>query len=798
MKKPQKIKVDKINKLLNKVRPHYKRSNFAVGGMVDYAQDNSQLFNLLEQFYSTNNDSNNISDESEQLIEEQDLLNDEQEQDLDEEVENETSLFGEDFLGLNNVSNNKSNNLYLPNYSDTDYTLTNTGGGATEHIVAKESGGRYDAMSPNSSAIGKYQFLWGTHGKRIQKLTGIKTREEFANNPQAQEDYYSHYINTEVKPQISKFKKGLSQYFPNITDDQIIAAYHFAGPGNLQNAIKTGNFDKALDANGTSILSYITPTKTNNMKRKKYLTGGEAAGIGQGVAQLAPAIMSIIDNLSTGYTNQPLVTNRQTAQYNPYSSDFGNKSLPMFAMGGNVPIEAEGDEVIQTPNGQTQQIQGPSHEEGGVDMDVPEGSKIYSDRLQIDGKSMADRKKSREKALSRLQKLAEKNPSDKILRNSLERTAEVLHMEEAKDMQMQEAAQQIMNPQEQQFKVGGQVRKKYALDTDGVDMETQYITYDEYGNPITASQQFSNNNFNNPITTSQPGNTLNDGLGLGEMIQLNLPKDYISPWTLPKDPNTPTYWSASGKSKKEFDESMGVFGGEYSEEELKPHTSYANAKKEKENENKSATNPTVGDYVGMAGNLFNAFAPLINTLNNRKGDKPNINAYKNFGKDALEANSQMKDYVAGQRENALTALRQQMNSSKAANRDNARSVNTIRALDLATDMGYGKGMNSIYDAFSQQMMGILSQQSQLENQQDQYVMAGEQARDLADRQDRDNFYTEKGKDLVNLGNNVQGFGKNLNTMQGNKDMNSLISQLSQFGLGFVRDENGNMVLSKVE
>lgn len=741
MKKPQKIRVDKINKLLNKVRPHYKRSNFAVGGMVDYAQDNSQLFNILEQFYSNNNDSNNTSDESEQLIQQQDLLDDEtQEQNLDEEVENETSLFGEDFLGLNNLSNNKNNNLYLPNYSDTDYTLPNTSGGATEHIVAKESGGRYDAMSPNSSATGKYQFLWGTHGKRIQKLTGVKTREEFANNPQAQEDYYSHYINTEVKPQISKFKKGLSQYFPNITDDQIIAAYHFAGPGNLQNAIKTGNFDKALDANGTSILSYITPTKTNNMKRKKYLTGGEAAGIGQGVAQLAPAIMSIIDNLSTGYTNQPLVTSRQTAQYNPYSSDFGNKNLPMFAMGGNVPIEAEGDEVIQTPNGQTKEIEGPSHEQGGVDMDVPEGSKIYSDRLQIDGKSMADRKKAREKALQRLQKLSEKSPKDKLLRNSLERTAEVLQMEEAKDMQIQEAAQQIMNPS-------------------------------------TKRKKFDNG-----------GYAWNSGMS-----------------------NDIGYWTGSGLTKEQFDAQNGIFTidpnqqskpivsdnvlGQGQAIQLQPNNNEPIASKPTQ---KSATGPTVGDYVGMAGNLFNAFAPLMNTLNNRKGDKPNINAYKNFGKDALEANSQMKDYVAGQRENALTALRQQMNSSKAANRDNARSINTIRALDLATDMGYGKGMNSIYDAFSQQMMGILSQQSQLENQQDQYVMAGEQARDLADRQDRDNFYTQKGQDLVNLGNNVQGFGKNLNTMQGSKDMNSLISQLSQFGLGFVRDENGNMVLSKVK
>lgn len=722
MKEPPKIRIDKINKILNKVRPHYKRSNFAVGGMVDYAQDNSQLFNLLEQFYSTNNDSNNTSDESEQLIQQQDLLDDEtQEQILDEEVENETSLFGEDFLNGNPIYIEKDKNIYLPDYSDneekvkTNFTVPSTGINSNINPLFEEYSKKFGVGNAGIWGDKSHQQRKSDHntGDAIDLKTN-RVRPDIANQ-----------LVAEAKERNIKYIIHNNKIWSQEKASQGWRPYKGSNP-------HTGHIHVSFNRN--------TNTQTNNMKRKKYLTGGEAAGIGQGVAQLAPAIMSIIDNLSTGYTNQPLVTSKQTVQYNPYSSDFGNKSLPMFAMGGNVPIEAEGDEVIQTPNGQTKEIEGPSHEQGGVDMDVPEGSKIYSDRLQIDGKSMADRKKAREKALQRLQKLSEKSPKDKLLKNSLERTTEVLQMEEAQDMQIQEAAQQIMNPSTE--------RKK----------------------------------FNNG------GYAWSSGMS-----------------------NDIGYWTGSGLTKEQFDEQNGIFTidpnqqsksivpdsvlGQGQAIQLQPNNNEPIASKITQ---KSATGPTIGDYAGMAGNLFNAFAPLMNTLNNRKGDKPNINAYKNFGKDALEANSQMKDYVAGQRENALTALRQQMNSSKAANRDNARSINTIRALDLATDMGYGKGMNSIYDAFSQQMMGILGQQAQLENQQDQYVMAGEQARDLADRQDRDNFYIQKGQDLANLGNNVQSFGKNLNTMQGNKDMNSLISQLSQFGLGFVRDENGNMVLSKIK
>ena len=196
-------------------------------------------------------------------------------------------------------------------------------------------------------------------------------------------------------------------------------------------------------------------------------------------------------------------------------------------------------------------------------------------------------------------------------------------------------------------------------------------------------------------------------------------------------------------------------------------------------------------------NLFNAIAPILNTLSNRAGSQPNKNYFKDFGIDALEANDEAQDYVAGQRENALTTLRQQTNAAKASNRNNSMSLNTTRALDLATDLGFGRGVGSIYDAFSQQMMNLLGQRSQLENTQDQVVMQGEAQRDISDRQDRDSFYSNMAQNLTNFGTNVQGLGKNLNTMQGNKDMTSLISQLSRYGLGFVRDSNGNMILAKV-
>lgn len=54
----------------------------------------------------------------------------------------------------------------------------------------------------------------------------------------------------------------------------------------------------------------------------------------------------------------------------------------MYAMGGRVPIEVEGEETFVYPNGKMEDIKGPTHEEGGVPMQAKEGSRVYSNRVK--------------------------------------------------------------------------------------------------------------------------------------------------------------------------------------------------------------------------------------------------------------------------------------------------------------------------------------------------------------------------------------------------------------------------------
>lgn len=391
--------------------------------------------------------------------------------------------------------------------------------------------------------------------------------------------------------------------------------------------------------------------------------------------------------------------------------------LMKYAQGGNIPIEVEGGEGIQLPDGRMKEVRGPSHESGGVNVAVPDGTKIYSDRLKVDGKTMQERKMRRERNLAKLEKLLKSSPNDKLLKATVARTLETTSNEENQDMQLQQAANQILPEPKKKMGMGGRV--KYG-----------------YGDEI--------------------------------------------------DPNDPLYKTPAPMLNYDPDFDIGIAGRNTPNTNTTPY-------------NRAMKTPVtpyqgqmgVGDYVGLAGNAFNAIAPIINTLNDAKANKPNINRFKTFGRKALEANQTAQGYVAGVKTDANTDIDTQVNSAYARNRNSASSVNTVRALDIATDMTKNKAKNATNDAFAKQMMALLGQESQLSNVRDKYVMTGEQQRDIEDKADKDNFFSNMGQNLTNFGTNVQGIGRSLNVAKSNKVNTNLVSNLSQYGLGF--DEDGNLI-----
>lgn len=142
-------------------------------------------------------------------------------------------------------------------------------GNVHKQIAQQESNGRYDAFNPRgggSGAVGKYQFRWDIWKGDIGRHTGVTNREDFLNNPEAQESFYNEwYVPKKVLPWVAQVKRNLNV---NLPDDQLIKLYHFRGP--------KGATDYLLGLVSDKPEAYNSPiSKYTGIKPGKYLkTGG--------------------------------------------------------------------------------------------------------------------------------------------------------------------------------------------------------------------------------------------------------------------------------------------------------------------------------------------------------------------------------------------------------------------------------------------------------------------------------------------------------------------------------------------
>ncbi len=202
----------------------------------DSSEDGPEDYDFLKSFYEKNKDS------------------------LD-------SIEDDDFLSFDSIDNNFLDNLFddgpTLDHSQINSSSSFKSSSFSNSISNKESSGNYKALPFTkggklaSSAVGKYQFLWDTHKPWIERITGVHSKQEFANSPEAQEKAFSYWEETTLNPVAKKYYSTLSKDIPGLTMEQAKKIVHFAGEGNIQKAIKSKNYNKPLDAFGSSILSYI-------------------------------------------------------------------------------------------------------------------------------------------------------------------------------------------------------------------------------------------------------------------------------------------------------------------------------------------------------------------------------------------------------------------------------------------------------------------------------------------------------------------------------------------------------------
>lgn len=412
----------------------------------------------------------------------------------------------------------------------------------------------------------------------------------------------------------------------------------------------------------------------------------------------------------------------------------------------NIPVEVEGGEAGELPNGQLLDFNGPSHNEGGIPIDLPEGTEIYSKRIKIDGESMAERKLKRESILARYTKKAKKT-GDAISSNTLKRVKKSVDIQEEEDKKVQQlihdmtigvvnAGNQVMREQHGDGLPVGDTATEMEMLKRKSDYDSLNDLYNMEGevapnlmlptNPLYKETGAVSANY--PFMTTNPGSTK----------PLATPSLYKATETI----KAPTAFPTKLPTPTPMSPDTNVYGGEDVESKL-PFI-------------------TGGDALNIAGNIFSGVAPYLNTLQNRATDTPNVNSFKNYGEEGIDKMAQAENYLKQTFDSRLKEIGLKRSDAIKRGRNSSGSVNLMRALDTNADMAGNDAENKAYNDYASQMVNILSREAQLENEQDRMVMEGEFKRDLADREDKDNFYSAKGQGLKDLGVTVANAGRQVN------------------------------------
>lgn len=460
------------------------------------------------------------------------------------------------------------------------------------------------------------------------------------------------------------------------------------------------------------------------------------AGVNQGL-DLAGELLSTIDSDQWA---KGAVGGTNSKWYQANKSRFAEAAYGNSQQ--NIPIEVEDGETAQLPNGQMIGFNGASHEYGGIDVDLPEGTEIYSQRLTRNGQTLADRKVEREEKMKRAtQKVRDRVKEDKLAQNTLERLQMINDYQEAQDTAFQNGVRDLVSqiygddsgvyPQANAA-CGGRV--KAAMGLNGKD----FYPIDNY---------FLNENF---VPMTEDGTR---------------PREYST--TLPSDIE---------------------FAGINAPIKIKYNPETDN--NSKFNWNNFLSSATLGNLNVLAGNMYQGIAPYLTTLKQREGDMPNVNTFRDYNKDAIRSIKDAMDASARTRDTQLADLELSRRSALNDARNQARSVNTLNALDAAMSDYYNQGTEKVYNAYQDNYNKLLVQLSGLQSDRDLKYMTAEDQRNERDTQDRDAFYRNLAKDNAEIGRAIAQSGKDLNAMRLAVYNSNLINQLSKYGIGI--DRNGNL------
>lgn len=556
---------------------------------------------------------------------------------------------------------------------------------------------------------------------------------------------------------------------------------------------------------GGRVSNYVTDpsdtlAKLQANKAQAMLEGetdflGNAFGV---LSQLAPAVMGAIGGKNGegwGLINEAITGK-------PYiKTILPGATVEKLALGGEVSsnVEVEGDEVGITPDGQFLDFKGPDHEQGGINVNLPEGTEMFSKRIKLVKekggkkvkKSIADWMKEEKEYDKKIAKKYDSDETDQLMKNTHKRATETTQGNIEKYKSIQKAFQKAQE----------ELNQPIGLPEEMEGEQPQFAL----GGPIKPKPYLLNNEFEfDPLLLSLTKNAIQADLKSKMLLGTvnNESQDGIVPIDFGEDAPDNNYYPSkmnlsAGKNAKDM-------LGYYTKEEisdmgdtLDSSTSTGDTKKSSlldilKNAG-SGLDFTLGDALAIGGALKSAIDLKKNVLENRAGDKPNINPYLNYGQDALRTVEEMFNMQEIQKDYALHDAELSRNASVSRNSNSARSINTLNALNLATDQQFNDASGKIYAnnaAALQKMMGV---KADLQRDIDSNVMRGAADKDMNDRRDRDAFYQNMNEVIKNSGQTAETIGSYLNQMKQAKVSMNLVNELGRHGMRITKNGTVEMI-----
>lgn len=526
-----------------------------------------------------------------------------------------------------------------------------------------------------------------------------------------------------------------------------------------------------------------------------------------------------------------------------------------FEVGGEVPIEAEHGEIVQEPTGEMYELDGATHEQGGIPLEVPGGTEIFSDRLiGADGNTMAQRKKNRENRLAKIQKELNKFPDDASLKKTLRRVQKQNAFEEQLDMQLMQQAQQAKMLAQQE----AQLAQQQQAQAQGGEMGAEGSP-EEMGLMQGLEQGFDPSMMQGggemPVEGEVPQDVPQEGMeeeipqeefsvggrvsrhggipgptyllknlpGMIEQARGNPPiVDTGNPDDVTHNEDDPSIRQnkdieevvITKKKKPGIDPvyvgkpQLSLTGlnnvlGSIKADALAKVTPVAPLPKNL-NTNSNSTNTsgkskfnfehpfkgmTLGDAIGMYANNKAPQELMKNTIDQYKYTPEEINHFKNFGREALKTLKGQTGLIDTQHDLASQNLQLSRNAMNNLNNNSARGINTLRALNMASNAQTDAQQRELDMARASQMLSLGSQVAQQQNAIDQMVMKGDEERANRNLQNQDNYFTNMAK---NISTKYQSLAKNAEALNEIKIRNAQEKLIGRLYRDFEANMNGDI------